>query len=149
MNPDQLDPSEALALAGRSRARLAERNLSPWWYAPLYGLGLGGLVASPGLRSQLVPLATGLSIILLLGVYAVWSRRTGVGISSWRAGRTLPISIALIILVLAASGAGLWFKHEAGVAWAPLAAGAFAAVAGAIGSRLWDAAWLADIREGR
>jgi hypothetical protein len=149
MNPDPIDAAEALRLADRSRAKLADRELSPWWYAPLYGLGLGGFVASPGLRDQLVPLAMGVSLILLGAIYAAWSRGTGVTVSNWRAGRTLPISLAVLALVLLASGAGLWLKHEAGVAWAPLAAGVFAGLAGAVGSRLWDAAWLADIRDGR
>jgi hypothetical protein len=149
MNPDQLDPAEALALAGRSGDGLARRAASPWWYGPLYGLGMGVLVASPGFRSQLVPLGTALGLAIVFGAYAVWSRQSGLSVNGFRAGRTRIIALALLAVVLGLSGLGLWFKTAHDLDWAPFAAGVAAALAAWIGSRAWDAAWRADLREGR
>jgi len=147
MNPEPIDPTQALNLAQQSRSRLAQRELSPWWYAPVYGLGVGVIVASPGVRAQLIPLATFVGLAITLGAYAAWSRRTGVSVSSFREGRTRLIAVALLAFVLLCSGLGLLWKHEGGVAWAPLAAGVVAGLGAAVGSRLWDRAWLAELRQ--
>ena len=143
------DPAEALEIAGRARAGLAERDLSPWWYAPVYGAGVGIAMSSFGLRPGLSSLAAIAGLALVVGAYVVWSRRTGVSVHGFRAGRPGWIAVGLVVFLLAVSGAGLWLKHQQGLDWAPFAAAAVAAVGAAIGSRLWDAAWLADLRAGR
>ena len=148
MNPDQLDPAEALALAGRSRARLAGRRLSPAWYAPVYGLGVGLFVAAPGFPDRLIPLACFMGLAVTGLAYWAWSATTGLAVSGFRAGRTAPVAVGLVVFLLLVSGAGLLLQRSAGIGWAPLAAGAIAALGAAYGSRRWDRAWLADVRDG-
>jgi len=146
MPEQQLDPGEALALARAARARLAGRDLSPWWYAPLYGLAVGGMVASAAGPSRY---AAGVVVFLMAAVvlYKVWARRTGVSVYGYRKGQTRTIALVMVAAVLVTGWASILLRLQ-GYAWAPLAGGAGAAMIAGVGSRLWDRAWRADIERG-
>lgn len=141
-------PDEALALARQTRARMVERAASPVWYAPGYGLGCGGIIASLALRGWQGTVATLGSISFLVLLYLVWRRRSGLGVSGYRRGRTLPVTIALLAAYLAALAVALIWRDRPGYGWVPLAAGAVLAVVAAAASLAWDRAWRADIGDG-
>ncbi|HEX8568927.1 MAG TPA: hypothetical protein VF699_03260 [Caulobacteraceae bacterium] len=149
MTDQDIDPAEALEIAGRARAGLAERNLSPWWYAPVYGAGVGVSMSSFGLTGFSSAAAAVGGLAVVLSAYAVWSRSTGVSVHGFRAGKPGWIAAGLVLFLLGVSAAGLWLRARYGYDWAPFAAAAVAAAGAAIGSRLWDAAWLAQLRAGR
>jgi len=147
MTPDPVDPAEALRLAHQSRARLAGRDLSPWWYAPVYGLGVGLLVAAPGFPGRLMPLAYAAGIGVVALAYFAWSQATGLSVFGFRGGRTLPVAVGLVTFLVVVSLGGLLLQRLAGIGWAPLAAGVVAGLGAAVGSRLWDRAWIAELRQ--
>lgn len=140
MNPDQFDPADALALAGRAQRRTVQRGLT-WWFYPVAGLSIGGMSASLALPSPVVGIVVSLMISVVNLV--VWRDRTGLG---WirHTPRTLRVAIPVVVLLM--GGFLLTFElwHRFGVEWAPLAAAPILAVAGALGSWLIDRTWAAD-----
>jgi hypothetical protein len=144
MTNEHLDPAEALALTQGARRRLTERELSPWWYAPLYGLAIGGMVAVTSGPRRYV----GFTIVFVVAAVALhrfWASRAGVSVTGFRKGRTLWVTAGLLAALLGVSFATLRLSGE-GYGWAPLAGGAVAAVVAAVGSRLWDRVWLSELR---
>ncbi len=140
-------PDEALALTRRTRARMVERAASPVWYAPGYGLGCGGIIASLALRGWQATVATFGSIFFLVLLYLVWRRRSGLSVSGYRRGRTLPVTIALLAAYVVALAVALIWRDRPGYDWVPLAAGAVLAMIAAAASLAWDHAWRADIAD--
>lgn len=145
---NELDPTEALALARGARERVAARAAaSPGWYAPLYGLCCGGLVAGGGLAQPLGILLVGASLLAVALLYQRWQQLTGLGVHGYRKGRTRTIAVALVVVLIVLMVAGLVLRERFALGWAPLAAGAVAAILAAWGSHSWDRAWRVQMTE--
>jgi 4-hydroxybenzoate polyprenyltransferase len=145
---EELDPREALALADRTRQRMLERAATPGWYAPLYGVGCGLIVAggaAPQPWGMLLLVAGLLGVVLL---YQRWTQSTGLSVNGYRAGTTRVIAIGLAAVLVALMIAGLILRETMGLAWAPFLCGALGAVVAALGSAAWDKAWRHQIRRG-
>ena len=145
MTPE-LDPTEALAAARRARIAAVERGTQAWWYAPVFGLGMGGMIAGWALDPPLQSFATVACLAVLLVNFQVWRRRTGLHVTSFQGWRTSTVAGVLMVVLLAAVFLALRMERE-GPTWGPLAVGAAKAVIAAIASRLWDRAWRAEARE--
>jgi len=145
---EELDPREALALAERTRGRMLERAATPPWYAPLYGLGCGLMVAGGGLPQPLGLTLVALGLIGVALLYTRWTDRSGLSVNGYRAGTTRVIAIGLVIALVALLLGGLMLRERLGLAWAPLLCGAAGAVLAAFASTAWDKAWRAQIRRG-
>lgn len=146
---DELDPAEALALAQGARERMAAHAYIPSWYAPIYGLLCGILVAGGGTAR---PFGLGMVILSVVGLgilYRTWSNRAGLSVNGYRRGRTRLIAIALAICFVVLMLGGLVLNREWGLAWAPFACGAIAAVVAWVGSAAWDRAWKAQLEQAR
>jgi hypothetical protein len=143
--PDEFDPTEALAMVRDARARIVARNPSPPWYAPLYGLLCGGIVAGGGLAQPFGLLLVGGSLLGLALLYRTWCDRAGISVNGYRAGRTRVIAILFAVLLVAMMLAGLALRIERGLGWAPLALGALTVPIAAFASLAWDKAWRADV----
>jgi hypothetical protein len=141
-----LNAAEALASARDARERLAERIGTPTWYAPLYGLGIGGMIAAQSLTGPAASIAVVTCLLMLVTLYATWSRRTGVVVNGYRRGTTLPITLALVVGLVMLMVIAVVARHRFGLAWAPLACGGVAAVTATCASRAWDARWRADMK---
>jgi hypothetical protein len=138
---EQFDPDEALAVVRDARERLAANNAPPSWYAPIYGVLCGGVVAGGGLAQPFGILLVGVSIAGLGILYRTWSEAAGISLNGYRPGRTRTIAIGLAVLLVAMMLGGLVLRVEAGLGWAPLALGAVAMPIAALASSLWDRAW--------
>ncbi|MEA3011626.1 MAG: hypothetical protein QOD42_171 [Sphingomonadales bacterium] len=142
---DELDPAEALALAKGARDRVAARAGTPAWYAPLYGLCCGGLVAGAGMKQPLGLAIIGVSLAAVLLLYRTWQQQSGLSVSGYRKGRTRTIALALAALLVMLALGGFELSTRFGILWAPYACGAAAALTGALASLAWDRAWLAEL----
>ncbi|HVQ10122.1 MAG TPA: hypothetical protein VMS43_16985 [Allosphingosinicella sp.] len=144
----ELDPAEALALARGARERVAARaGASPGWYAPLYGLCCGGIVAGGGLKPPLGILLVGGSLLAVALLYRRWQHLTGLSVYGYRKGRTRTIAVALVVVLTGLMVAGLVLRERFALGWAPLATGAVAAILAAWGSHSWDRAWRAQMTD--
>ena len=148
MTDQQVDPAEALALARNARSNLAELPLCPKWYAPVFGAGTGGVIASLALEQPWSFVAMGACFVGIAAAYQLWSRRTGLRVHGYRRGRTRTVAVGLVLTLWALIALTLWMKLELDLAWAPLAGGLLAAAVAAAGSRMWDAAWRAQLTNG-
>lgn len=145
MEPE-LNPAEALALAQNARSRVAARvEDSPGWYAPIYGLCCGGIVAGGGMKQPLGILLIAVSTLSVCLLYRHWQHKTGLSVSGYRKGWTRTIALALVAMMTGLMLAGLGLRTEFGLAWAPFACGAVTAIFAAWGSHLWDRAWRAQM----
>lgn len=142
---DEPTPDDARAVIARTRARMAARAATPWWYPITYGAGVGGLVASLALPPRLVPVGTTACLAVLLGGYAVWQHRTGLRVHGWRPGATRAIAARLAaMMVICIAVAGLW-RSRGGGAVLPVGLGLVLGVIAARSSAAWDRAWRAEM----
>ena len=143
---EQLSPAEAVALARGARERVAARALaSPGWYAPIYGLCCGGIVAGGGMKQPLGLALIAVSTVSVCLLYRHWQNKSGLSVSGYRKGWTRVIALALVAMMVGLMLAGLGLRQEFGLAWAPFACGGVTAIFAALGSILWDRAWRAQM----
>lgn len=137
----------ALDIANDARRRMAVHARSPTWYAPLYGLGIGGMVASFALPTHLISLGSIACMLGIVALYVKWQNQSGLSVNGYRRGRTLPVTIvfAMCISVIVAAAAILRFRL--GISWGPLACGAIAAVIAAFASDRFDRVWRAEMAD--
>ena len=145
---EELDPREALALAERTRDRMLERAATPPWYAPLYGLGCGLIVAGGGSPQPWGLLLVTVGILSVALLYWRWTQSSGLSVNGYRAGTTRMIAVGLATALAGLLLAGLVLREMIGLVWAPFLCGAAAALIAAVASAAWDRAWRAQIRRG-
>jgi hypothetical protein len=121
---------------------------TPVWYAPLYGLMCGLLVMGAGLPPPAGIAMVALAIVSLGLLYQRWTQLSGLSVNGYRPGATRTIAVGLTVALLALTLAGLAFRREMGVAWAPVFCGIAAAFIAAFASAAWDRAWRDEIRRG-
>jgi 4-hydroxybenzoate polyprenyltransferase len=143
---EELDPRDALALAERTRDRMLERAATPPWYAPLYGLCCGLIVAGGGLPQPWGLLLISVGILSVALLYWRWTQSSGLSVNGYRAGATRVIAIGLAVALIALMIAGLVGRETLGLIWSPFACGAAGALIAAFASAAWDRAWRAQIR---
>lgn len=147
-DPTSWSAADALETARHARARVAERAATPGWYPPVYGLGVGGMVASLALPGALAAWGLLLCIVLLLGAYRRWQRQSGLSVSGYRAGETRRIALRLAVLQVVAFTFAIWSRLAVTGAWStlvPLVGGAVVAILAARASLAWDRAWRTEL----
>lgn len=143
------DALRMLAEVEAANADMAERAKAPVWYHPALGVLMGGLAA---IQAAPLPLQYGYFLVAGLGVWLLvkaYVRKTGMWVYGYRAGRTRIVAVVLATLtgaMVAYSGYAFHFKH---LTTAPLIAGVLIAIAATIGGFVWEAAFRADLRDGR
>ena len=145
---EELDPRAALDLAERTRERMAARAATPAWYAPLYGIGCGLIVAGGGLPQPWGMLLVAVGILSVALLYMRWTQSTGLSVNGYRAGATRVIAVALAFALIALPLAGLVLRERMGMIWAPVFSGVLGAFVAAFASAAWDRAWREQIRRG-
>ena len=145
---EEFDPHAALALAERTRERMATRAATPAWYAPLYGLGCGLIVAGGVLPQPWGMLLVAVGILSVALLYMRWTQSTGLSVNGYRAGATRVIAVALAFALIALLLAGLVLRERMGMIWAPVFSGVLGAFVAAFASAAWDRAWREQIRRG-
>ena len=137
MSDPELDPAEALALAGRARRRTVQRGLL-WWYYPVVGLIVAGMTASLALPNPVI--GTTVGVLAIVATLTVWQQRTGLGpIRHTR--RTLAVVIPVAMLLMAGFLIVFELWHRGGVEWAPLAGAPVLGLLAGFGSWMVDRTW--------
>jgi hypothetical protein len=75
-------------------------------------------------------------------------RRLGFFVNGWRRGRTLRVSIALLVYCELLLMTSVWLKLGHHIGWAPLAAAALVFPGAVYGSYVWQRVYLAEMSEG-
>lgn len=142
----QADAAAALAAMRESRERLARAVDCPPERHLVFAALLGSLVAC---QAAPPPVTIGIELLLLIGVALVmaWDRRrTGMFINGYRAGRTLYVTLAILLFALSTLVLTLWLKEARGLVWAPLAGGLVVAMVAYPASTIWQRIYLRELR---
>jgi len=148
MTPDE-DALRMLTEVNAANADLAERARAPTWYHPALGGLIGGLIAVQG---QPIPVMLAFYSVYVLGLVLLvraYKRHTGLWVSGYRSGRTRWVAIGLATLAAVGGLISIWLLRERGLTAAPPVFGAIVAVIVTIGGFVWEAAFRADLRDGR
>jgi hypothetical protein len=149
----QLSPEEAqaaLAAVDQSRSDIADRLITPWWYHPVLGVLVGGLitVATIGVSFQVL---LGVLGAYAVGVYLLMSayrRKARVWMNGFGGGPRARRSITLMAAVtIAITIAGSVFSTGLEIRWTALLTGLAVAVTVTIWGRHYDNVLRAELRE--
>ena len=147
MSLDPADAAEALASVRASRRRLAMSQAHwPWSRHAGFAVLLGGVAAVQALP---IPfnVATELGMALAAGgVAAADRRRRGVFVNGWRRGRTLWVTLTMVLLATGVGLFSLWLSHR-GFVWAPVAFGVGLIPIGIAASKLWEHVYRRELQE--
>jgi hypothetical protein len=147
MESEELGKHLAAVRTGRSAA--ADRLVTPWWYHPILGLLVAGLLVAYGIGSRWVVGAT--LVVFFGGVAALvtaYRSRTGVWVSGFSAGGASRWAYALGGLILACFAGALVARYVHHTDWAAWAAAVVAVVGTVLIGRRFDVALRERIRRG-
>jgi hypothetical protein len=142
------DALRMLAEVQAANNEMAKRAKAPVWYHPALGLLMGGLAAV-----QAAPIGWQYGYFVVVGVglwllVKAYTRKTGMWIYGYRAGRTRIVAVALATLTGATMLTSGWLFHFKHITFAPFVAGGIVAVAATVAGFVWEAAFRRDMREG-
>ncbi|WP_157975162.1 hypothetical protein [Glycomyces dulcitolivorans] len=148
----QMNPQEARAAldaVDESRSGIADRLYTPWWYHPILGLLVGGLIAVAGSGARLAIVwgavaAFALGVLLLATAYrriaGVWADYS----AGPRSRRSAQVAFAVGVII-AATGASVGLGFD--LWWPATVAGGIIAVLTVVWGRHYDTLLRADLRE--
>ena len=109
---NQRSAAEALESVRQGRARLAEETSLPWWRHWLIGLLFGLLVGAQAYPPPIGVFGSTAVVIAIAVIARCDRRRHGFFINGLRRGPTLPVSIAFLVVALAAAFASVYCGHD-------------------------------------
>ena len=137
---------DALKAMDEAQEGLAQAVECPPWRHAAVGLVCAALVFSPSTSGFGFLAIYAPAMIAILLIARSDRRRTGLFVNGWRMGRTLPISIALLLVLLGL----IWFARQGRLEPFPaphgLAAAAVAFVVTSLVSVWWQRVYVAELR---
>lgn len=124
MDGGAYDPAQALSDVATSRENAAARVITPWWYHPILGANLAGLVTAVALDLPIVTLlaACAVSVVISLTLARVYQHLTGVWVGPSDCGprsRRTWTAFSLVIAATLALAVAIHAAHlPAGWIWA-------------------------------
>jgi hypothetical protein len=141
--------AEQLAIIAETRAAVADRLITPWWYHPALGLMLAGYTVGLSLGGTAVRFAAVALFLAGCGVLVtVYRRRTGVWISGFDAGRASRWAKALGALAGVALAASWSIAYWTDLTWPVWCLAAVAFAGAVLLGRRFDTALREQLRAG-
>ena len=144
---DRNEALRALDAVDFTEKTMADRISWPLWFHASFGLAEGLIVTGLASdRAGMTAVAGGAAIIALLAYH---TRKSGVFVSGYRRGRTLPLTMAIIGFLLAAFAVGMIIINGRPDDL-PLAIGlgAFVTLVLTLASMWWERIYRRELREG-
>ncbi|MFG3340397.1 hypothetical protein [Glycomyces sp. NPDC048151] len=149
----ELTPQEAqaaLAAVHESRSDMADRLITPWWYHPVLGVLVGGLVAV-ATSGVAFPILIGVLAVYGVGLYLLvtaYRRKARVWLSGFDGGpKSRRSATAMLVATLAITIAGSVFSIGLEIRWTALLTGLAVAAAVTVWGRHYDKVVRAELRE--
>ena len=141
--------TEQLAVIADTRAAVADRLITPWWYHPILGLLLAGYVVAISLGSTVVKAVAVVLFVVACGALArTYRRLTGVWISGFEAGRAGRWAKGLGGLVAVVTLTAWATAYWANLTWPVWCLAVAAFVGTVVLGRRFDTALRAQLRAG-
>jgi hypothetical protein len=135
----------ALAAKDDAQRQLAAASLCPPWRHALFGLLMGGFVASPAIDLPQRYILIALLFVAIPIIVRSDRKRLGMFVNGYRKGKTRVVAFALLAIEMALYMAGMWRGIEAHDHVAPLLLGLVGAVAGYFGSVVWQRVFVREL----
>ena len=139
------EAAAALEGARVARAHLADRTRCPPYMHAVFGLLMGGLVASEAASDRGTLAIEGVIMVLALTLFVWQRRRMGFFVNGYRRGRTRPVALSIVGVYLVLFSMAAYLKAAEGLHWPALGLGAVMAVLGTWGSAVWNARYVAEM----
>jgi hypothetical protein len=142
---DTLEARCALDAKRFAEAQMAKAANCPPWRHAMFGLMMGGLVASPAFE---LPIRIGILVVLLALIPIIIHsdrKRMGMFINGYRRGRTRIVAVGIVIVELALYGAAVVRGLDHHDSLTPLLLGLTGTVIGVIGSLLWQRVFVREM----
>jgi hypothetical protein len=137
----QMESSEALSALDAKRqaeAQMARAANCPPWRHALFGLLMGGMVASPAFNT-VFKFAILLAVLFLIPIIIHFDRkRMGMFINGYRRGRTRVVAFGVLIVELSLYFVSVWRGLDLHDHVTPLLLGIAGVVIGTVGSKIWQ-----------
>jgi len=140
-----LEARSALDAKQFAEAQMARAATCPPWRHGVFGLMMGGLVASPAFE---MPVRMGILTALLLLIPVIIHsdrKRMGMFINGYRRGKTRVVAIGILVVELSLYAVAVvrGLDHHDSVT--PLVLGAAGVVIGTIGSMIWQRVFVREM----
>jgi hypothetical protein len=149
----QLSPQEAqaaLAAVDESRSDIADRLITPWWYHPVLGVLIGGLITVATIGVDFTILI-GVLAVYAVGIYLLMSayrRKTGVWMNGFGGGpKARRTMMLLFATTLAITIIGSVFSNGLEIRWTAVLTGLAVALTMTFWGRHYDNVLRAELRE--
>jgi hypothetical protein len=142
---ENFDPRSALAAKQYAEAQMARAATCPPWRHAIFGLMMGGLVASPAFE---MPIRMSILVIILACIPIIVQsdrKRTGMFINGYRRGKTRIVAIGILLVELSLYAVSIvrGLNHHDHIT--PLVLGAVGVLIGILGSRLWQRVFVSEM----
>ena len=147
VHPDAATAAASLSSLQSTRADIADRIVTPWWYHPALGLLIGGVMASMSTHSTWVGLVA--LVVFFAGIYALkksYERLTGLWVNGLRPGRTRSAIHVWFVVYYVVFALSLWLEYGRDVRGAMAVGGLVIGVAMVFIGRWWDRLLRAELR---
>lgn len=142
---DQSEALSALAAKHQAEVQIAKAANCPPWRHALFGLLMGGLVASPAFDFAM---RSAILVIILCSVAVIVQsdrRRMGMFINGYRRGKTRVVAVATLIVELSLYSLSVYYGLELHDRLIPLLLGCAAVPIGAAGSVIWQRVFVREM----
>jgi hypothetical protein len=142
---ENFDPRSALAAKQYAEAQMAKAATCPPWRHAVFGLLMGGLVATPAFE---MPIRMGILVLILACIPIIIHsdrKRMGMFINGYRRGKTRMVAIGILAVELSLYVVSVvrGLDHHDHIT--PLVLGAVGVVIGILGSKLWQRVFVSEM----
>jgi hypothetical protein len=142
---ETLDARSALEAKQYAEAQMARAATCPPWRHALFGLMMGGLVATPAFE---MPIRISLLVLLLAMIPIIVHsdrKRMGMFINGYRRGKTRVVAVGLLIVELSLYAVSVVRGLDHNDHVTPLLLGIVGVVVGIVGSMIWQRVFVREM----
>jgi hypothetical protein len=142
---ETLDARSALEAKQYAEAQMARAATCPAWRHALFGLMMGGLVATPAFE---MPIRISLLVLLLAMIPIIVHsdrKRMGMFINGYRRGKTRVVAVGLLIVELSLYAVSVVRGLDHNDHVTPLLLGIVGVVVGIVGSMIWQRVFVREM----
>lgn len=142
---ENFDPRSALAAKSYAEAQMAKAATCPPWRHAVFGLLMGGLVASPAFE---MPIRMSILVIILATIPIIIQsdrKRMGMFINGYRRGKTRLVIAGILLVWLPLYALSVYYALDLHNQVMPLLLGLVGFVVAAIGSVIWQRVFVREM----
>lgn len=142
---ETMDARSALEAKQLAETQMAKAATCPPWRHALFGLMMGGLVATPAFEMPMRLFVVAFLLAIMPIIVQSDRKRMGLFINGYRRGKTRIVAVGIVIVELSLYSISLMLGVDHHDRVAPLLLGLAAAAIGILGSLLWQRVFVREM----